>query len=269
MTGSRPGYGPAEDPDEVRGGQSRAAAASADTGDGAVLDRVLTGPQMRALVAPERIGTGEPADLSARVFRRCDLTGADLRGLDLGRVVFDRCVLSEARLTGCGLDGARVTGGQWVNTELVDADLTDVVFDGVDLARARLRGALLADARFQDCRMIGVDLTALRGLASSLTLHGCNLQLANLTELHLRGWRIAGCDLSEAELWGADLREAVFTDCRLRDLDLSNTRLDGADLRSSDLGELGADSPRQLRGAVISTAQATAVCGALGITVLD
>src|SRR5699024_6691111 len=73
MTGSRPGYGPAEDPDEVRGGQSRAAAASADTGDGAVLDRVLTGPQMRALVAPERIGTGEPADLSARVFRRCDL----------------------------------------------------------------------------------------------------------------------------------------------------------------------------------------------------
>jgi len=63
--------------------------------------------------------------------------------------------------------------------------------------------------------------------------------------------------------------DAVLVDCRLRDVDLSHTRVRGADLRGADLGALGGDSPRQLRGAVISTAQAADVCRALELTVLD
>ncbi|MHA6800937.1 pentapeptide repeat-containing protein [Bounagaea algeriensis] len=63
---------------------------------------------------------------------------------------------------------------------------------------------------------------------------------------------MTGSDLSEADLWGTDLRGAVLTGCRLRDADLSTARLDGADLRGSDLGELTADAPRHLRGAIVS-----------------
>jgi len=92
---------------------------------------------------------------------------------------------------------------------------------------------------------------------------------AALQDAPLRGVRLCGVDLSEADLRGTDLRDADLVDCRLRDVDLSHTRVRGADLRGADLGALGGDSPRQLRGAVISTAQAADVCRALELTVLD
>lgn len=116
--------------------------------------------------------------------------------------------------------------------------------------------------------MIGADLTALRGVAT-FAVRDCNLALARLTDGHLRGLHLSGTDLGEADLWGADLREAVFENCRLREVDLSNTRLEGADLRGADLGAITAEMPRHLRGAVISSRQATEICAALGVTVLD
>jgi uncharacterized protein YjbI with pentapeptide repeats len=85
----------------------------------------------------------------------------------------------------------------------------------------------------------------------------------------MRGLRIADCDLSEADLSGADLRDVRFERCRLRGTVLRSTRLDGADLRGCDLGEVTPDTPRELRGAIVSPTQAGAICAALGLTVLE
>lgn len=81
--------------------------------------------------------------------------------------------------------------------------------------------------------------------------------------------RVHECDLSEADLRGADLREVVFERCRLRGMVLRDARLGAADLRSCDLGEVTADTPRELAGAIVSPAQAGAICTALGLTVLE
>src|SRR5206468_4662001 len=142
----------------------------------------------------------------------------------------------------------------WSRVNFADCDLTHAAFRTFDLSGAILRGALLTDTSFEACRMLGADLTRLRGLAASFRFDGCNLQLADLQDLHLRGLRVHGADLSEADLRGADLREAVLSDCRLRGAQLSDTRLESADLRGSDLGELTADSLCHLAGAVISSA---------------
>jgi uncharacterized protein YjbI with pentapeptide repeats len=201
-------------------------------------------------------------------FRRCVFAVADLTGLDLSGAVFEQCTLDGANLRDCRLDEARVSRGSFVRASFTSADLTDAVFDGVDLSHARFNGALLADARFSECKMIGADLTSLRGLAVTFTIEDCNLQLADFSGAHLRGLHVTGSDLTETDLRGADLRDAVFENCRLREADLSETRLEGADLRGADLGEITADTPRQLRGAVISARQAAQICHALGLTVV-
>lgn len=205
----------------------------------------------------------------AILFRQCDFTRAEMQDLDLTGAVFDQCRLDGAKLRECVLDRAHIIGGSCVAADFASADLNDAVFHGVELSRTRFTGALLADVRFEECRMIGADLTALRGLAVTLTIKECNLQLANFQDTDLRGADLTGSDLTEADLRGTDLRDAVFSRCRLRGADLSHTRLAGADLRGADLGEITADMLGQLRGAIISHAQAADICAALGLTVLD
>ncbi|MGH3929081.1 MAG: pentapeptide repeat-containing protein [Pseudonocardiaceae bacterium] len=205
----------------------------------------------------------------AILFRRCDFTCAEMQDLDLTGAVFDQCTLNGAELRECVLDRAHIIGGSCVAADFASADVNDAVFHCVELSQTRFTGALLADARFEECRMIGADLTALRGLAATLIMKDCNLQLANFQDTDLRGADLTGSDLTEADLRGTDLRDAVFSRCLLRGVDLAHTRLDGVDLRGADLGEITADMPHQLRGAVISHAQAADICAALGLTVLD
>lgn len=205
----------------------------------------------------------------AILFRQCDFTRAEMQDLDLAGTVFDHCTLNGAKLRECVLDRAHIIGGSCVAADFASADLNDAIFHCVELSRARFAGALLADARFEECRMIGADLTSLRGLTVTLRIKECNLQLANFQDTDLRGADLTGSDLTEADLRGTDVRDAVFSRCRLHGIDLSHTRLDGADLRGADLGEITADMPNQLRGAVISHAQAADICVALGLTVLD
>lgn len=108
----------------------------------------------------------------------------------------------------------------------------------------------------------------MRDLVVSFTVDGCSLALANLSDAHLRHWRLTGVDLSDADLRGADLRDAVLTDCKLRGTELADARLDRADLRGADLGEVTADTPRTLRGAVVSAEQAAEICRAQGLIVV-
>lgn len=201
------------------------------------------------------------------VLRRCSAPEPDLCGADLTGLTLDGCRFAGADLRGATLEGAVVRGGSLSGAVVVDADLTDALFEATDLSRVRLTGSLLTETRFTDCRMIGADLSGLRGLAVSYRLDGSNLGLANLQDVVWRAVTLRGLDLSEADLRGADLRDATLVDCTLRDVDLAHTRLDGADLRGADLGGLTEDAPRTLRGAIVSESQAAEVCRALGLHV--
>lgn len=223
----------------------------------AIEDAELSGLDLRALLD----GARDP------VLRRCSAHEPDLRGVDLSGAVLEACEFPGADLQGATLDGVHVRGGTWPRAILVDADLTDAVLEAVDLSGARLTGSMLTDTRFTDCRMIGADLSGLRGLAVTYRLDGSNLGLANLQDVVWRKLTLHRLDLSEADLRGADLRDATLVDCTLRDVDLGHTHLVGADLRGADLGELTEDTPRTLRGAVISESQAADVCRALGLVV--
>ncbi len=222
-----------------------------------VEDADLTGLDLRTLLE----GVRDP------VLRRCSAEEPDLHGADLAGLTLDACRFPGAVLNAATLDSAVIRGGSLAGALIIDADLTDAVFESADLSRIRLTGSLLTETRFTDCRMIGADLSGLRGLAVSYRLDGSNLGLANLQDVIWRAVTLRGLDLSEADLRGADLRDATLVDCTLRDVDLAHTRLGGADLRGADLGELTPDAPRTLRGAVVSESQAADVCRALGLVV--
>lgn len=79
----------------------------------------------------------------ALTLARCDLSGADLRRLDLPGWHFNDCNLNEARLTGARLDSAIFTGGSARSSTFIDADLTGARCETVDASDAHFGGALI------------------------------------------------------------------------------------------------------------------------------
>ncbi|MCX9190416.1 hypothetical protein C3Y87_03080 [Carbonactinospora thermoautotrophica] len=79
---------------------------------------------------------GDPGE-EPYVFRRCDFTEANLRGVNLRAAKFEDCRLARADLTGAFLDETTWVGGSAPFLVLVDAEAEDAVFRGIDLANSR------------------------------------------------------------------------------------------------------------------------------------
>ena len=134
------------------------------------------------------------------ILSRWNLSGADLRMIELHK----------ADLCGVDLSGAELCGAGLVMAYLLRADLS-----GADLSQAGLGGA---DLRWSQ-------------------LSRAQLFSANLYHAHLSGADLRGADLSGANMEGVDLREADLSGACLRGAYLLRARLNGACLSGADLRE--------------------------------
>jgi uncharacterized protein YjbI with pentapeptide repeats len=206
--------------------------------------------------------------------QRADLSGRDLRGVDLSRAN-----LRGAFLHGAQLDGASLRGVELVHTDLRDAHLRGADleeanllladFSGADLAEARLgrsscgeedlghvrRGPRFSDANLRDADLRGAVLHQSDFSGANLEgvrFAGANLEGANLETAVLADLVMDDADLSEANLRGADLKGTSLAGARLvhadlRQADLSNANVERADLRSANLEEAKVDGIRYNR----------------------
>jgi uncharacterized protein YjbI with pentapeptide repeats len=117
-----------------------------------------------------------------------DLSGADLRGLNLPRANLRKANLSEAKLhrTNCWL--ANLTGAILIEANLWLADLTGAILIRANLTRAHLSG---------------VDLTTAN--LTEAILSGANLQTVTLVKTDLTGADLTGCRVYGISAWDLKL----------------------------------------------------------------
>ena len=180
-------------------------------------------------VAPE---TGAPARLDEADFSNADLSLADLSQVTAPKLVG----------TGLILDGARLSGGQWNESNLVGANLSFASGAAVDFSDAVLREATLEFSTWQSSSFVGADLSNVEAtdaswIASDLTR--ATLVDAEMAGVGLRDSVLVSADLSGARLFLADLSRV---DARCGDA-LEGTpitlescpRFDGSDLSFASL----------------------------------
>ena len=175
------------------------------TGDGMPSAAMKLGAQHRL----------RPADL--------DLSGEDLRGVDLS----DRLV-RYVSLAGANLDGANLRGAR---------------FAFVDLSGATLRGACLEHTHFDGVRATGASFAGSRAGHSFWST--CSLQRADLSGTRLREATLQSCSLAEASLANADLARAHLFQCTLDDAVLSGANLIWANTRGSSFARADLGSARR------------------------
>jgi uncharacterized protein YjbI with pentapeptide repeats/energy-coupling factor transporter ATP-binding protein EcfA2 len=202
------------------------------------------------------------AYLEYAVWPEINLTGTNMRNVDLGGANLQASRLDSARLDNANLAGAilsatsmtratcdgadlsraklmrasaRQTG--FKSSRLVDADLGDANFDKAtfefaDLSHARLTGASLVGVDLRSAKIDGADFFG-------ADLRGANLERLCLSRAHFARARFRGANLAHCNLEGMLLPGACFMEADLIHALLTGSRMPGANFRDANLRAAG------------------------------
>lgn len=174
--------------------------------DGGCLDLDKTDLQGARLGgAPLRGASFGYANLSRAVFVHANLSSAYLKGTNLQQAEFQDADMAKAFLWEADLSKANLSGSTLTHAYLSDANLTNATLIGADLREAFIGTADLTLANFERSNLSGADLQGARTYETSLL--DADLSDVNLEHTMLVG-HVRGSDLTNARLFGADLRYA-------------------------------------------------------------
>ena len=134
--------------------------------------------------------------------------GDELKDVEFYNCVFTDSSFQSGRLTGCSFDSCE--------------------FTRCNLSLVEIRNSSFLDAKFTDCKMIGVAWSAISGFLTA-SFDRCSLNNDIFSDMNLTRFRFSSCSLVEASFHNTKLRHATFDDC-----DLSGCRFSQADLSFAD-----------------------------------
>lgn len=195
---------------------------------------------------------------------RCELTGADLKQINLSGAKLGNAKLENANLTGANLRYAYLENANLGGAKLAYANLGGAQLSYANLGDANLMGAKLSYANLEGANLIGANLKSSKlGYAnlvsanlSNANLSGANLWRAKLDYAYLNNAKLKSADLNGAQLNDTKLEAADLGSADLRDANLERADLRGADLKAANLeGAVLGDS--KLWGAYLESANLT------------
>lgn len=167
------------------------------------------------------------ADLSGADLREVDLTDALLRNVGLNRTNLIRATLDRANLTEARLEGANLSSARMIRANLQRAGLADASLTGADLADANLSHADMQAARLGQANAVGANF-------QGANLRQSDWQEADISSANLRGVNLKEANFAGARLRGTDLRNAQLQNASFKDANLNTVILQGANLTNVD-----------------------------------
>lgn len=143
-----------------------------------------------------------------------------------------------------------LTGEDLRKVNLVQKNLTQAIFDGADLREANLRGARLVRARFSNAKLGRANLYRAklqRATLDGATLDEAIMSEANLSRAILRDAHLVGTFLDSADLRCADAQGADFTDAVVGGWKIAGLQYDGETIFPNGKKLVCADPPCPLK----------------------
>lgn len=169
----------------------------------------------------ENSGKTEGLDLSGQIF----VEAIDLSGLDLRRIILKDARFptdfEDGQLVGAKFNGSDLTGADLRSINLQYAQFKKLDNQPTCLAGVDLRSSLLLNANFQGADLTGAQFGGIPSAAGyPATLEGTDLRSANLFRANFEG-----CYFYETELEGAYMRGADIFDAHLEEIDWGNYKI--------------------------------------------
>ncbi len=142
-----------------------------------------------------------------------DLSGVDLREIDLSGSYLYLVKFERANLSSAVMRKAQVFAGEWAEVDLNHADLRRTWFRDVDMTNANLYMSKLNSTRFRSCRLEGAELG--RAKLRKARLVSSNLTTAKLAKAHFDQTWLTGSNLSGVDFNDVDLQNSIVYDATL------------------------------------------------------
>ncbi len=198
----------------------------------------------------------------SRACQDCNLSNANLRGLDLSNTDLRGATLSNADLQEANLSGADLTGANLYLANLKNANITTAQLNGsnltgvkaeaadfsnADLANAVLRYANFSNANFSDANLSGANLSDANFTEANFSqsnLTAATLNYADLTKANVQGANFSNANLSATNLsYVTNLETATLTG-----VDLASANLLGTALADSEIPTVNSSEAAQQTG---------------------
>ncbi len=169
----------------------------------------------------------------------------------------------------CEFDNPRAPGTRFLecafrHVSIMDGNLQRAGLRYVWARDLRLTGTGLADSSWHQVTVLGSALAGAQVYGAELrdvVFSGCKLDSVNFRASKLTGVTFEHCVLRDVDFAGATLTRCSFPGSQLTRVDLSKVTMDKTDLRGAELG-LTIDAG-SLRGAIISSGQLALVAPVL------
>jgi uncharacterized protein YjbI with pentapeptide repeats len=190
--------------------------------------------------------------------------------LDAG-VIVEQCrvdgwALAASKSEGVRFDAVHLAACALDETKLTNLRWFDVLCERSTLCMVEWRGAKLTRVLVRGCRVTGAKLAEAE--LDDVRFVDCQVDYASFAGARLRRVAFESCKLREADFTGADLTGTAFVECDLAGADFSGAKLKGADVSTSQMSGVTVGAG-DLKGLVVSREQASALAKLFGLVVKD
>ena len=148
-------------------------------------------------------------------------------------IVYTREDFTLKPLPALEFDHCTFSGCVFLNIDLTDIKFNTCVFENCDLTMAILKQKSFVNARFFNCKLLGLRFDHCDTFTLSFQFEECVLSFASFYKLKLKNTKFVNCKLEEVEFIQTDLSNAIFDGCDLIRAAFENTILENADLRTA------------------------------------
>jgi uncharacterized protein YjbI with pentapeptide repeats len=198
------------------------------------------------------IGRDNPPDLSPQHLSAVELDPDPGDGFEVQDAEIVGADIAAAEARSGRIVHATIEGLRAADAALRDLWLVDVAAAALDASNGDWRGATVRRVELRGSRLTGTTL--IEAELTDVLLHDCKLDYANLRGATLDRVTFSDCVLLDTDFGGATLNSVRFEGCTLQGTDFTRATMTAVDLRDSDLSELGGDVAG-LRGATIDSSQ--------------
>lgn len=178
------------------------------------------------------------------------------RGFVIECHFFEKLDMAYSLLEHCKFEECDFTRASFYDTQFRNCDFTNCIFSDSYWQRCQ----------WIDCRFNGANFN--HASLKKLTASNTPMRYANFSKALMEDTMLTGCDCSDTGMTEIQLRRVTWKKITLCRADLFKTKLKGMDLSTCDIGGiLLSDGSPELRGAIISQAQALDIVRRLGVTI--
>lgn len=137
-----------------------------------------------------------------------------------------------------GLARGQYEACSFINCDFSEADLSDVSFAecqfrSCNLSNVNLGGCTLNDAKFIDCKMLGMLFERCSEYLFTVEFDNCVLNFSSFYKRVIKKTNFRRCSLQEVDFIEADLSGSVLEGCDLTGAKFENSILDKVDFRTA------------------------------------